>query len=211
MAQNPNPSLLDPGQCIKRAFDGTNDRIRVDAEITAEIGSSEVIISETDDSILIYGNDGSTNRKIKTDSDGNLQVDVLSVSDGGNSITVDGSVSVIEPSDYEEILQYNEVSSVAAASETTVLTYTVPLAKTFHLHQISVSGTNLGSFKVKVNGNVKAQKRTWWTKFNEDFSFLTPSNKGFEVPAGDIITVTVLHNSSTVGDFNASILGLTTN
>jgi hypothetical protein len=37
----------------------------------------EVEISEANDSILVYGWDGTTNRKIKTDANGELQVDVL--------------------------------------------------------------------------------------------------------------------------------------
>jgi len=37
----------------------------------------EVEISEANDSILVYGWDGATNRKIKTDANGELQVDVL--------------------------------------------------------------------------------------------------------------------------------------
>lgn len=37
----------------------------------------EVSINEANDSILIYGFDGTTNRKIKTDAAGELQVDVL--------------------------------------------------------------------------------------------------------------------------------------
>jgi hypothetical protein len=49
----------------------------------------EVIINEVNDSILVYGFDGTTNRKIKTDAAGSV-----SINDGGNSITVDGSVSV---------------------------------------------------------------------------------------------------------------------
>jgi len=37
----------------------------------------EVQISEANDSILVYGWDGTTNRKIKTDANGELQVDIL--------------------------------------------------------------------------------------------------------------------------------------
>ena len=39
----------------------------------------EVNINEANDSILVYGNDGVTNRKIKTDINGELQVDVLTM------------------------------------------------------------------------------------------------------------------------------------
>jgi len=40
----------------------------------------EVNLDNADDDVLVYGWDGSTNQKIKTDVDGNLQVDVLSTS-----------------------------------------------------------------------------------------------------------------------------------
>jgi len=47
----------------------------------------EVQISEANDSILVYGWDGTTNRKIKTDSNGELQVDILSLPNPGYSRT----------------------------------------------------------------------------------------------------------------------------
>lgn len=53
MAQNPSPSLLDPGQIIKRSYDEANDRIRVDASITVSAATQEVVIDHADDSIRI--------------------------------------------------------------------------------------------------------------------------------------------------------------
>jgi hypothetical protein len=47
----------------------------------------EVQISEANDSILVYGWDGTTNRKIKTDANGELQVDILSLPNPGYSRT----------------------------------------------------------------------------------------------------------------------------
>ena len=49
----------------------------------------EVNITEANDSILVYGNDGTTNRKIKTDTSG-----VLAIQDNGGSITVDGGTGI---------------------------------------------------------------------------------------------------------------------
>ncbi len=43
----------------------------------------DVQISEANDSILVYGWDGTTNRKIKTDANGELQVDILSLPNPG--------------------------------------------------------------------------------------------------------------------------------
>jgi hypothetical protein len=49
----------------------------------------EVNITEANDSILVYGFDGTTNRKIKTDTSG-----VLAIQDNGGSITVDGGAGL---------------------------------------------------------------------------------------------------------------------
>lgn len=53
----------------------------------------EVEISEANDSILVYGWDGTTNRKIKTDAAGELQVDILSLPNEGQQ-TMANSISV---------------------------------------------------------------------------------------------------------------------
>lgn len=54
MAKNPLITLLDPGQIVKRVYDESQDRIRVDAQVTATMsGSQEVVISQYDDSIAI--------------------------------------------------------------------------------------------------------------------------------------------------------------
>jgi hypothetical protein len=53
----------------------------------------EVEISEANDSILVYGWDGAANRKIKTDANGELQVDILSLPNEGQQ-TMANSISV---------------------------------------------------------------------------------------------------------------------
>lgn len=105
----------------------TSNKLPVDATFT---GTLEVNLDNANDDVLVYGNDGTTNRAIKTDASGELQVDVLTlpsiptgtnsigklaandgidigdvtvnnstgasavnIQDGGNSITVDGTVT----------------------------------------------------------------------------------------------------------------------
>jgi hypothetical protein len=51
----------------------------------------EVEISEANDSILVYGFDGTNNQPIKTDTNG-----VLAIQDNGGSITVDGTVAATQ-------------------------------------------------------------------------------------------------------------------
>lgn len=62
MAKNPTPSLLDPGQIIRRIFNNDSDSIRVDATVQATIGTVEVVMdAATGDSAKSWVNDGSGN------------------------------------------------------------------------------------------------------------------------------------------------------
>lgn len=65
--------------------DGTNDLLVVKDATVIPSGSTGV---------LIAGTDGTNSHFLVTDASGKLQVDVVSMNDGGNEITVNGSVSV---------------------------------------------------------------------------------------------------------------------
>lgn len=70
MGNNPL-SLLDPGQIIKKVYDDSSDRIRVDAEVTAVIaGAQEVIINAVDDNIAIRSS--TTGNEFQPNSDGSV-------------------------------------------------------------------------------------------------------------------------------------------
>ena len=62
----------------------------------------EVNLDQTNDEVLIYGYDGGTNRAVKTDSDGNLQVDILSgaggtqYTEGDTDATITGTAAMME-------------------------------------------------------------------------------------------------------------------
>lgn len=77
--------ILDPRAQYVRLLDGSGNAL------TSTSGELDVNVSITADSMLVYGYDGSSNQKIATDASGNLQIDVLSLNDGGNSVTVDAS------------------------------------------------------------------------------------------------------------------------
>lgn len=72
MAKNPQNPQLDPGQIIKRVYDEDNDRIRVDANVTAPDGSS-ILIDATTDSIKI-GN-SATGPFLNVNPDGSINVE----------------------------------------------------------------------------------------------------------------------------------------
>jgi hypothetical protein len=71
MAVNPNPSKLDQTQIFQRAFDEGEERLRVDAEISASIGTIEIAIdAAAGDNIAI--SDGTD--QLEVNSDGSINV-----------------------------------------------------------------------------------------------------------------------------------------
>ena len=93
IANDKNNSLRINLKDVSSPVSWTNDLTGANAAL-ADIRDwlSEVIdveISEANDSILVYGFDGTNNQPIKTDTNG-----VLAIQDNGGSITVDGTVSL---------------------------------------------------------------------------------------------------------------------
>jgi hypothetical protein len=96
----------------------------------------EVNITEANDSILVYGWDGTTNRKIKTDAAGELQVDILSLPNEGQQ-TMANSISVALASDQLGIARTTGIIRPTGAGNVN----TVPVSGRF----FSVSVANVGA------------------------------------------------------------------
>jgi hypothetical protein len=99
----------------------------------------EVNITEATDSILVYGNDGTTNRKIKTDANGELQVDILSLPNEGQQ-TMANSISVALASDQLGIARNTGIIRPTGATAIGNVN-TVPITGRF----FSVSVANVGA------------------------------------------------------------------
>ena len=100
---------------------------------------------------------------------------------------------------------YNEVTSVAASSLTTVLTYTVPTGKTVFIQKVVTSGTNIAEYSLYLNGVIQDKRRTnFGGDLNAEFGFAETAI-GLPVAAGDIILIKAIHNRTFLGDFNARI------
>lgn len=206
MALNPNPSALDQPQIIQRVFDSSNDRLRVDATVEATIG--DLTISATDSDIAVA--DRLTGNLLKVNSDGSIDVnnpisaafgDSIIVSDGTNDLNInpDGSLNVqfAQPTTTS---QYNEVSSVANSVLTTIISYTA--TGTQQLTQIDVSGTNIATYSLTINSTVKDKRRTYFgSGLNAVFDYAS----GLTLTTGDIVTVNVIHERPSPGDFNARL------
>lgn len=68
---------LDANQVIRQAYDETNKRLRVDAEVTASIGTIDVILDPTEDAVSI-GDPTGTNF-LQPNADGSLNVNITDI------------------------------------------------------------------------------------------------------------------------------------
>jgi hypothetical protein len=99
---------------------------------------------------------------------------------------------------------YNEVSNVANAVETTILSVTVPVGPdSYRLTEIETSGTNIATYRVYINNAIIVEKRSWWFEFDITFAFEGFLN-GIILNPGDNVKVTVTQYRPVVGTFEAT-------
>jgi hypothetical protein len=146
--------------------------------------------------------------------DGTVTLGDVSIVEGGNTMEVnsDGSINVnivnsVPASTPGLTFLTNEVTSVAAGIETTIITVTAP-SNGYRVQKIETSGENVALFRIYVNGLPILYKRTWWTDFNLTFNFESFTN-GLLLTSGQVLTVTCLHNSPHLGNFEATVMTLT--
>ena len=97
---------------------------------------------------------------------------------------------------------YNSVNSIPLGSESLVVSYTVPVGKKFDLRRVSASGDNIARFLVKINGDTKQAKRTWWTNFNAEFDLEEEI-----LISGDVVTLFVENKGQDAVSFEGTING----
>ena len=199
--------------------------IYIDAELTSSptsIGNTGLwILSEAE---LVNRLQTTTTAVIDTVEfrDVNVNVDLdgsevnIRDSDGDQlEVNQDGSINVVLISSDEDLSvhTFNEVSSVVSFTPTTINTYTVPPGKNSFLQKITVSGTNIADYRVKLNGLTIERLYTYFgSSLADNFNFLGHSNRsGYILNSGDVITVEVEHQRPFVGSFNSRIQVLEVN
>ncbi len=138
---------------------------------------------------------GPNSRTLRTT---NGQVHTAVCTDSGNPL----EVVLTDNTASDKQSHYGEVTSVASAVSTTIVSLTIPASKTFLLREVEVGGTNIATFSVEIASTLEAKKRTYFTHYNERFNF-----HGLEVATGVTIDVKVIHSRSATGDFEARIIG----
>lgn len=134
---------------------------------------------------------GTNGNIIEPNADGSLNVNVVSVPTVGNVV--------------RNI--YSEANAVSSGIMTTVVSYTVSGALTESvLERISVSGDNIAMFTVFVNATQIDTRRTYFGgSLNEYFEFTTGTSNGYVLTPGDVLTIKVIHDRPTLGDFEGRI------
>lgn len=103
----------------------------------------------------------------------------------------------------EAVLIYDEVNAVAGMSTQTMLSFIVPLEKTFSKISIKVSGQNKAVYSVLFNNETMAKCRTWWGKFDGEINFNLVTLEQL-----DEIRVEVFNASNSTANFNVTLEGI---
>jgi hypothetical protein len=144
---------LDSNQVIKQVYDEADDRLRVDAVVSATIG--DVIIDAEESDIAIK--DRVTDNLLKINSDGSIDANVVVSASGGDNIAIsdgtdtlqvnpDGSINV-NVSGTASVTVLNPVTAVAISNFPAVQAVSGNLSVTASLadEPIKTSGTIDGS------------------------------------------------------------------
>lgn len=207
---------LDANQVLRSVYDDTKNTLRVSiVDGTNGGGEFEVIINHVDDSVRLgNGTDFFTSTyigpKVGLDvgviNEVNIEnldssKDNVAIRDSdGNELEIndDGSINAKILTEGTTRNFFNEVTSVPSNIQTTIQTITI-LQKS-RLQRINVSGTNIATYEVYINGTLFDRQRSYFTQLNLFFEFgEQPLN------VSDVIVVKVFHTRPTVGDFNSKI------
>jgi hypothetical protein len=131
-----------------------------------------------------------------------VSVGSVQITDGVDNLAInsDGSINVAITGGGLTASTYNEVTSVASGSLTTVATFTASSAT--RIRKVMASGTNIAYYEIVLNGSVIAKKYSYFTEYNVDFDF----EDGIPMAITDTVLVRIEHNRIDTGDFNATII-----
>lgn len=181
---------LDFQQVIKQVFNEAQDRLRVDAVATI-ITPPDIAVSITDTTDSIRIGNGAGNL-LAVNADGSINVNIVSAS----------------PLARVAVNTYNEVTSLPIGASTTLVSYTVPVAKVAYLQTVEASGGNVAIYTVNVNGvaiakNYCGRAADLITYFKFDTGLITIP--GLKYTSGTVITVVVVNSGTTITNFDARI------
>lgn len=129
-------------------------------------------------------------------------VEQLEINPGGsiNVNIVDGFDGTVTPI-------FNQITSVISNAWQTLVTYTVPVGKKGFLYRVNFGGDNIAEYEVLVNSVLISKARTWFSgPLFDKIEWSSPNGSGYQLAAGNVVTVRVQHWRPTVGTFEGTIL-----
>jgi hypothetical protein len=101
---------------------------------------------------------------------------------------------------------YDEAPSVGAGSETSIVSYTVPLTKSAKLLRVEFTGENIAVYNLYINSVKQAKHRTYFGgSLSGVLNFSGGTADGLPLIEGDILLLRVLHDRPSSGDFEGRI------
>lgn len=222
---SPPGTKLDASQVIRRAYDDAENRIRVDAEVTATIGTVDVILDAASDNVAIAdpdGNfleinpDGSINTNVNiSHTDDSIRLgngtDFITSTTTGPKVALDvnvlGGVATTKLTPSGETENVYDTNTVAVGATQTILTYTVAVEGVY-IQTVYLSGTSIGEYRVKKNGATVMVYRMSQTEFSAVLQLATTTAWGIKTITGDIISVEVTNAGSSLATFDISLQNL---
>jgi hypothetical protein len=181
----PTPSKLDIRQIFQNVHDEASGTLRTTAQATiANADIAVAIDAATGDNVAIK------------DTAGNEL-----------NINPDGSINVVIGTSVAGVTKsfYNEISGIVAGVTTSIVNYTVPTGKTAVLERVFVTGDNVARYEIFVNATKIDSTLTFFgSALNSSFDF-SSGYSGLGLATNDIVTVTVVHNRTSVGSFSGRI------
>lgn len=203
---------LDFEQVIRRVYDEPENRLRVEAEVTATIGTVEVAIdAASGDNISIASQDGSNSLVVNSDGSINTTITDITLDQATDSIAIgDGTTLVnVNPTTGALLVEldnktntniFNEITGIVSGITSIINTFTA-ISDT-NLLSCDFSGTNIAMYSLYINGILSGKKYTYWGNFNQRFDF----KDGLILSPGDIVNIEVLHMRPDPGDFASNFL-----
>jgi hypothetical protein len=181
----PTPSKLDIRQIFQSVHDESNGTLRTTSQATiANADIAVAIDAATGDNIAIKG------------ATGNELV-----------VNADGSINVVTGNAVAGVTKsfYNEISNVVNGITTSIVTYTVPTGKTAVLERVFVTGDNIARYEIFINATKIDSTLTYFgSALNSSFDF-SSGYSGLGLATNDIVTVTVVHSRTSLGNFSGRI------
>lgn len=127
-------------------------------------------------------------------------LDIRNLQFANDKVDITGSsVTITEVGSFTNI--YNEVLAVASGVLTNITSFTA--SQNTRLKQVDVSGENIATYEVLINGSVVSKKRTYFGGMLNDTFFF---DKGINFISGQQVLIRVIHNRPTTANFNANLI-----